>query len=315
MRGLVLAKREPATAPRVTTAALPSHHGSLTDSRPVPCRTADAASAPKISPPGNRSRCKRNATAVIDEQHREFAERCRIACSAASDRPSSLRARARRQSDHDQQHAHHLHHRDAADVGVELRRQRHHLRHRSGARPEQCRERLPAVHEPQVASGGQEHDQRRHHRIATLPGQLAMPLTISGVTTAPSITPTSTKEARAIGSVTVIGRPMSAAQATASIDPVTRPAGKPVAAMATPPSVAISRVSAVRRMSRWTEEVSCIDRSRMSGSPRDAQAMPRTPRAADLDQCRAAGTTSNEVQAIRIAGIRYERVGGALPRY
>ena len=91
-------------------------------------------------------------------------------------------------------------------------------------------------------------------RIATLPGQLAMPLTISGVTTAPSITPTSTNEARAIGSVTVIGRPISAAQATASIDPVTRPAGKPVAAMATPPSVAISRVSAVRRMSRWTEE-------------------------------------------------------------
>ncbi len=53
-----------------------------------------------------------------------------------------------------------------------------------------------------------------------------MPVSVSGVTTAPSEMPTITKHGRASRSGTFIGRPASAATATASIEPETRPAGK-----------------------------------------------------------------------------------------
>src|ERR1700704_4689066 len=64
MVSVVLAKREPTSAPSTTTAELPSHHGSVTCTTSPPCSTADAAIAPNISPPGNRSQCTSTAFAV-----------------------------------------------------------------------------------------------------------------------------------------------------------------------------------------------------------------------------------------------------------
>src|SRR5262245_61431692 len=60
----VLAKREPTSAPRTTTAELPSHHGNVTCTKSPPCSTADAAMAPNSSPPGNRSQCTSTAHTV-----------------------------------------------------------------------------------------------------------------------------------------------------------------------------------------------------------------------------------------------------------
>ena len=65
-------------------------------------------------------------------------------------------------------------------------------------------------------------------RSATLSGQAAIPLSVSGVTTAPSRIPTRTKHTRAIGTGIFMGRPASAAIATASIEPETSPPGKPI---------------------------------------------------------------------------------------
>jgi hypothetical protein len=62
--------------------------------------------------------------------------------------------------------------------------------------------------------------------------------------------PTSTKQIRASASGTCMGRPASAATATASIEPATSPAGKPISAKASPPAAAISRVSAAGRDAR-----------------------------------------------------------------
>ena len=77
-----------------------------------------------------------------------------------------------------------------------------------------------------------------------LSGQSAMPWSVAGVTTAPRSMPMITKQTRASGSGIFIGRPTSAATATASIAPVTRPAGKPSRVNATAPVAAISSVSA-----------------------------------------------------------------------
>src|SRR5262245_5449046 len=60
----VLAKREPTSAPKTTTAELPSHHGSVTCTKSPPCSTADAAIAPNKRPPGNRSHCTTTAHIV-----------------------------------------------------------------------------------------------------------------------------------------------------------------------------------------------------------------------------------------------------------
>ena len=99
-----------------------------------------------------------------DEQHREFAERRRRRARRHRIDRRAHERQPRRQPDHDQQHPHHLHDGDAAQVGVELRRQRHDLRHRARAGAEQRGQRLPAVHEPQVAGGGEKHHQRRDHQ-------------------------------------------------------------------------------------------------------------------------------------------------------
>ena len=63
---------------------------------------------------------------------------------------------------------------------------------------------------------------------ATLSGQVTIPLSVSGVTTAPSRIPTSTKHKRATDSGIFTAQPASAATATVSIEPETRPPGKPM---------------------------------------------------------------------------------------
>src|SRR5262245_12977708 len=81
---------------------------------------------------------------------------------------------------------------------------------------------------------------------ARLNGNAASPLIVAGVTTAPSEMPTSTEIARDNATGTVTGRPASAATATASSEPMTRPAGKPSHPNTMPPTAAIDSVSAVR---------------------------------------------------------------------
>src|SRR3954469_9725339 len=83
----------------------------------------------------------------------------------------------------------------------------------------------------------------------TLRGNAARPLSVSGDTTAPSEMPTTTEMTRASSTGICTGRPPSAAVATPSSEPVTRPAGKPNQFSAMPPSVAIESVSAARRHS------------------------------------------------------------------
>ena len=83
-----------------------------------------------------------------------------------------------------------------------------------------------------------------------LSGQSAMPRSISGFTTDPSRMPTSTKDTRATGGGTSMGRPLTPATATASIEPDTRPAGNPTSVNATPPIRATVSVSARRARDR-----------------------------------------------------------------
>jgi len=54
-----------------------------------------------------------------------------------------------------------MHDRDSAHIGIELGRQRHHLRHRARARTEQCRQRIPTVRQAQVTGGGGHDADRR----------------------------------------------------------------------------------------------------------------------------------------------------------
>src|SRR6185312_4062474 len=78
-----------------------------------------------------------------------------------------------------------------------------------------------------------------------LAGHVATPLSVSGVTTVPSTMPMATKHSRARPNGTFMGRPNSAATATASTEPETSPAGNPTTVKATPPASAISSVSQV----------------------------------------------------------------------
>src|SRR5206468_8027746 len=64
MATVVLAKREPTSAPSTTTAGLPSHHGSVTCTTSPPWRMAEPAMAPNSSPPGNLTQCIRSASVV-----------------------------------------------------------------------------------------------------------------------------------------------------------------------------------------------------------------------------------------------------------
>src|SRR6267378_4468046 len=84
----------------------------------------------------------------------------------------------------------------------------------------------------------------------TLRGNATRPLSVSGDTTAPSEIPTTTEMTRDSGTGICTGRPHSAAVATPSNEPMTRPAGKPSQFSVMPPSVAIDSVSAARRHSR-----------------------------------------------------------------
>ena len=86
--------------------------------------------------------------------------------------------------------------------------------------------------------------------IAMLTGQVATPLIVCGVTTAPSRMPITTKQTRASGAGTLTGRRSNAAAATASTDPQINPAGKPTRVNATPPASAMTSVSAVARSVR-----------------------------------------------------------------
>src|SRR5271165_6962234 len=81
--------------------------------------------------------------------------------------------------------------------------------------------------------------------IAMLTGQVAKLLIVSGVITAPSCMPITTKQTRASGAGTLTGRRSNAAAATASTDPQINPAGKPTSVNATPPASAMASVSAV----------------------------------------------------------------------
>jgi len=71
--------------------------------------------------------------------------------------------------------AHHLHNGNPAQVSAKLGGERHHLRHRAGARAEQGGQRLPAVHPAQIAGSPGEHGHDRDHeqRHAQRPGRNA----------------------------------------------------------------------------------------------------------------------------------------------
>src|SRR5258708_35219344 len=77
---------------------------------------------------------------------------------------------------------------------------------------------------------------------ATLSGQVATPLSVSGVTTAPSRIPTRTKHRRASGGGTFTALPPSAATATINIEPQTSPPGKPISWKPNPPPAAKSHL-------------------------------------------------------------------------
>src|SRR5262245_9190076 len=124
---------------------------------------------------------------------------------------------------------------------------------------------------------------------AMLKGQVATPLSVSGVTTAPSRMPTRTKHRRASGSGICIGRPASAANATVNIEPETRPPGKPTRVSPTPPSAAISSVSATGTSLLRGGRTRGIEDFPTLGPHDDRRSAGRFRR----DQCRAKRTASN----------------------
>ena len=110
------------------------------------------------------------------------------------------------QAEHNQQDAHHMHDRDPAHVGAELGRQRHDLRHRTGARTEQRRQRIPTVDQSEIPGGGSHHADRRDRRAAPRStARWRFPWSVSGVTTAPSRMPTRMKHSRASDGGILIG--------------------------------------------------------------------------------------------------------------
>ena len=112
-------------------------------------------------------------------------------------------------------------------------------------------------------------------RIATLAGQVAIPFSVSGVTTAPSSIPIMMKQMRASGIGTFMGRPIRAAAATANIEPETRPAGRPIRAKPMPPAAPIVSVSPIWIRSRRGDVGGGIDRSRTAGRLRESRPAPR----------------------------------------
>ena len=79
-----------------------------------------------------------------------------------------------------------------------------------------------------------------------------MPCSVSGVTTAPSEMPISTRRTRSSGVGISIGRPASEAAATANIEPDRKPAGIPRKPSVNPPTAATASVSArLRAVAMW----------------------------------------------------------------
>src|SRR5450631_437614 len=114
-----------------------------------------------------------------------------------------------------------------------------------------------------------------------------MPLSVAGVTTAPSEIPISTRRMR-IGSVgIVIGRPASEAQATARIEPDSQPAGTPVSPSVSPPATANASVSATSR--------NILVRSMDDGADKVLRLVER-------DQCRARALPSNALSSYLSCG-------------
>jgi hypothetical protein len=85
-----------------------------------------------------------------------------------------------------------------------------------------------------------------------LSGQVIIPRTVSGVAMPPTVIPSAMKKTRASRVGMNIGRPASAAIATATMAPAIQPAGKRARSNRNPPANATSRVSARWRGLDWT---------------------------------------------------------------
>ena len=221
--------------------------------KPAPCRMAEASIAPNISPPGRRNL---NTTSAVrgrrHDEDGEFGDRRRAGCDEARHQPTALQrqpevGQPRRNAERQGHHAHGLHNGDSAEVGLVLGGERHHLRERARAGAEQRRLRVPAVNEAQIRARRRDHaqgrDRQHEHARAEKPrAPSASPATPRRrAKSRPA--PISTRDS---GTGICTGRPHSAAAATPSSEPVTRPAGNPSPFKVKPQTAAIASVSAAR---------------------------------------------------------------------
>ena len=125
---------------------------------------------------------------------------------------------------------------------------RDYLRHAAGAAAIERRLHVPAVHKAQIAHGPRGHangGDAKSARCSTASRRCHA--ASRGVTVAPSDMPIMKKVSRARFPGTIIGRPASAAAATASIEPQINPAGKLIQTKKSAPAAAISNVSTALR--------------------------------------------------------------------
>jgi len=80
-----------------------------------------------------------------------------------------------RQADNQQQNAHGLHDGDSAQIAAEFARQRDYLGHRTGGRPHQRRQRIPAMNDAEIGHRRGDHAERSQHQQhdACRPGRYA----------------------------------------------------------------------------------------------------------------------------------------------
>ena len=167
-------------------------------------------------------------------RHERCANSTSEACGRGSrhDRRPDRRSEQRksgRKSEHDQKHAHDLHDGNPAHVGAEARRTTPSPAPSSPgsrrAEPTADPSRAPDA----VIGGYSEHDDRRHQekRDADRPGRDASQRLRRDRPRPAKCRPAGSKGAQA-RSGTFMGRPASAATATASIEPETRPPGNPI---------------------------------------------------------------------------------------
>ena len=207
--------------------------------------------APNISPPGNRSR-QTNSAAAVGHQHEDGKLRIGdagpvppsraisppVAVSPNSARPAgmpSVSATTRMR----------LHDRDGAQVGLVFGRQRHHLRERAGARAEQRRLRVPAVHEAQVRGGRRDHAERRNrqHRDAERKRRETLERLRRHHGAERNADQHRDHARQRHRQHAPAGRPAPPPPPPSS-EPVTRPAGNPSQLNTMPPTAAIASVSA-----------------------------------------------------------------------